>query len=405
MNIIIVNDYCAVNGGSDKVAVVSAEELSKRGHNVTYFGAVAPICSELLNSKVNMVCLNQQDLWKGKNKAKAFMSGIWNKKAKKDFSTLLDYYDSSDTIIHFHGLTKALTFSVIEAALEKNFKIVFTLHDYFTFCPNGAYYNYRTEKICSYKPLSAQCSTCNCDSKHYYYKIWRLIRHRKIAREGLVADKIKNYIYISETSRKILKPYLCENADFYYVKNPIDIEKEPAVNVRNNNSFVYIGRLSKEKGCVLFAEAAKELNLNAVFVGDGQLREQIKDIYPEAVITGWVDSEAVKKQLQNARALIFPSLWYETLGLTVLEAQAKGVPAIISNTCTATEFVEEHEAGLWFNTGDIQDLKEKIKIMLEDETAEAYGRNAYESYWKNDFTTENHVNQLLKVYEHILERG
>ncbi len=405
MNIIIVNDYCAVKGGSDKVAIVSAEELSKRGHNVTYLGAVGPICNELLNSNIHMVCLNQDDVWNGKNKVKAFIRGIWNKKSKKDFSRLLDYYDNRDTIIHFHGLTKSLTFSVIEAALEKNFKIVFTLHDYFTFCPNGAYYNYKTHEICSYKPLSAQCRRCNCDSKHYYYKIWRLMRHRKIMREGLVTDKIKNYIYISETSMKILKPYLCENANFYYVKNPVDIEKEPAVNVKNNNSFVYIGRLSKEKGCLEFAKAAKELNINAVFVGDGQLKEQIKDIYPEAVITGWVDSEAVKKQLQNARVLVFPSLWYETLGLTVLEAQAKGVPAIISNTCTATEFVKNNETGLWFNTPDIQDLKEKIKIMQSDETAEAYGRNAYESYWKNDFTIENHVNQLIKVYEDILERG
>lgn len=406
MNIIIVNDYCNINGGSDKVAIISAIELGKRGFNVFFFGAAGPICEQLQKSKVNVICLNQQDVWKEKNKIKSFKNGIWNSKSKEELLKFLNNYTNNDTIVHFHGLTKSLTFSVIEAAFEKKYKFVFTLHDYFTACPNGTYYNYRTQKICSYRPLSMACKVCNCDSRHYYHKIWRVLRHEKLTQRRIIKSKINNYIYISETSKNVLKPYLAQDANFYYVKNPVDIEKEEPVDVKNNNNFIYIGRLSKDKGCLLFARAAKEVNLNAIFVGEGELKDEIKRVYPKARITGWVDKNTIKEELENARALIFPSLWYETLGLTALEAQAKGVPVIVSNTCTAREIVKDKKAGLWFKSGDIKDLKEKIEtISNNDELTEEYGENAYKSYWENDFSIENHVNQLVKVYEHILERG
>lgn len=404
-NIVIVNDHCYINGGASKVAITSAVELRKKGYEVIFFTAVGPVMKELPSCGVRVVNLDQYDILNNPQRMKAFKSGIWNKRAENEFKMLLKELNKENTIVHIHTWTKALSSSVVRTAVNNNFKVVLTLHDYFTVCPNGGFYNYKTEEICTKKPMSSQCILCNCDSRKYMHKIWRVLRQLKQNGKGLTPSGIKNYIFISEKSKNILKPYLPEDANFYYVKNPVDIEKEAPIEVKNNNSFIYIGRLSKEKGCLLFAKAAKELSLNAVFVGDGELRAEIEGIYPKARITGWTDKETIIEELKKARALVFPSLWYETLGLTVLEAQAKGVPAIISNTCTAADIVKNNETGLWFKTGHVEDLKEKIITMLNEGAAEAYGKNAYESYWENDFTIENHVNQLQKVYEKILKGG
>lgn len=405
MNILIINDFSFIDGGASKVAIESAIGLKEKCHNVILFTAVQPIMMQLQKSNITIISTNQLDILKNTKRIESAIQGLWNSKAKKQLGEILKSLNPMDTIIHVHSWEKALSASIIRESIDKGFKMVITLHNYVISCPNGGLYNYRQNSMCKLTPLSKKCLFCNCDARHYYHKIWRVLRQYIQNNKGMISSGIKNYIYISEISKNILKPYLQQDANFYYVKNPVDIEKDKQVNVKMNNNFLYIGRLSKEKGCLLFANAAKELNLNAVFVGDGELKDEIKSIYPKARVTGWVDKKQVKEELKNARVLVFPSLWYETLGLTALEAQAKGVPVIVSNTCTAREVVKDKETGLWFKRGDINDLKEKIKIMMDNDLIETYGKNAYENYWENDFSLENHINELEKVYEDILERG
>lgn len=405
MNILIINDFSFIDGGASKVAIQSAIALKEKGHNVILFTAVQAIDAKLIDSNINVISTNQLDILKNSNRLESAIQGLWNSKAKKALGEILKSLNQKDTIIHVHLWEKALSSSIIREAIDRRFKIVITLHNYVISCPNGGFYNYRQNFICDFTPLSKKCLFCNCDARHYYHKIWRVLRLYIQNNIGLLPSRVKNYIYISEMSKNILINYLPKDANLYYVKNPIDIEKEEPVDVKNNDNFIYIGRLSREKGCLLFAKAAKELNLNAVFVGDGELKDEIKSIYPKARVTGWVGKNELKEELKNARVLVFPSLWYETLGLTALEAQAKGVPVIVSDTCTAREVIKDRKTGLWFKRGDTEDLKEKVKIMMNNDLIEAYGKNAYESYWKNDFSLESHINDLEKVYKDILERG
>jgi len=60
--------------------------------------------------------------------------------------------------------------------------------------------------------------------------------------------------------------------------------------------------------------------------------------------------------MKGARALIFPSRWYETAGLTILEAQALGVPCLVSKNCAGREFVNKQNL-FW----GIEELKKKIE--------------------------------------------
>lgn len=401
-NIIIVNDYSFVEGGASNVALRSAIELKKCGYNVTLFSAVGPPMEELKRYGVNCITTEQFDILNNTNRVQAMIQGIWNIKAAKRFSELLKDFDKDSTIIHLHLWCKALSSSIIRVAIKRKYKIVQTLHDYFTVCPNGGLYNYNTQEICKSKPMSKECIFCNCDSRHYYHKIWRIIRQIYQKKKGFMPSGVRDYIYISEMSKQIIREHLPKNSKFYYVRNPIDISKEEKVNVIKNNTFLYVGRLSKEKGVLLLAQAAKELHSRIIFVGDGELKEQIKSIYPEAKITGWLDKNEINKYLNKARALIFPSLWYETLGMTALEAKAKGIPVVVSDKCTARDVIKDNEEGLWFKRGNLQDLKDKMINILDDDLAYTLSNNSYLEYWKEPYDNNNHLRELIKCYNTIL---
>ena len=113
----------------------------------------------------------------------------------------------------------------------------------------------------------------------------------------------------------------------------------------------------------------------------------------------------MQRWLSKARALVFPSLWYETQGLVVMEAAAKGVPAIVSDGCAARDFIVHGETGLLFRNGDVADLAEKISMLKDPKLAEHLGRQAYERYWANPNSMENHISDLIKYYHHILNEG
>lgn len=163
-----------------------------------------------------------------------------------------------------------------------------------------------------------------------------------------------------------------------------------------------IGRLGSHKAPLLFARAASRLGLTPVFVGDGECREEILKENPTAVITGWCSSLDVMQHIKRARGLIFPSLWYETQGLVVLEAAAHGVPAIVSNNCAAREGVIDGVTGFWFASGNVDDLADKLHLLLDDARVSDVGRRAYNHYWENPTTLDRHVDELESVYRRIL---
>ena len=61
-SVIVLNDFCQVQGGASRVAVDEAVALDARGFDVTFLGAVGPVCLELRAANVKTVCLDQPEL-------------------------------------------------------------------------------------------------------------------------------------------------------------------------------------------------------------------------------------------------------------------------------------------------------------------------------------------------------
>jgi glycosyltransferase involved in cell wall biosynthesis len=405
-HVAIVTDESFVNGGIARVALSSAVALAEAGYEVSLFTAVGPIDPGLLGRQnLRVLCTGQRDILSDPNRAAAAVRGLWNRRAARMFDAHLSELDRTRTVVHVHCWTKALSSSVVRTALRRRFPTVVTLHEYFTACPNGGFFNHRSQQICSLEPLGPRCILADCDARSYAHKAWRVGRQVVQHAAGGVPSRIKHFISVSDFSRERLRPYLPLDAAFYAIPNPIDVRKEPPVDVARNGEFVFVGRLSKEKGASLFADAANRLGVDAVFVGDGECKEDVRARNPRATITGWLAPHAVNARLSRARALVFPSVWYETFGLVVLEAAARGVPAIVSDRTCASELIVENETGLLFRAGDAGDLARKIEILRDPGAAAAMGAEAYRRYWSSPLLMENHLERLVHVYGRVLQGG
>ena len=402
MKIIILSDYAFINGGNAQIALNTAVSLSKKNYDVTLFTAVGPVEDFLKNiPNLKVICLNQYDILSDPNRTRAIINGLWNFKARSEFKILLKNFDIKDTIIHIHSCSKALSSSCIQIANKMGFKMLYHLHDYGIACPNMGFYNYRQQKICRLNPLGMKCVMTNCDSRHYIHKIWRVVR-QWIQENISGMPKNLDYIYISNFRYNILRPFLNKNNKAYYVSNPIDIEKRDRIKVEKNKEFIFIGRLVPEKNPMLLAEVAKKMKLSVTFIGSGPCENEIKNIYPSAKITGWINKEEIRKLLKITRCLIFPSNWYECQPLAVLECMSKGIPCISSKNCASSESIIEEYTGLLFINNDPIDLEEKIIKCQDYNYIKILSENAYKYYCDVDYDTDKYISKIIDVYNEIL---
>lgn len=404
--VIILNDQATVTGGAAAVALASARGLAAEGVAVTLFTAVSPVAPEITDVPgLEVVCLGQREIVDDPNRVRAMSNGIANRAAAARLAAVLADCDPAKTIVHVHSWMKALSPLAIHAAIRRGFKVVITLHDFFITCPTGGFFLPREGVICTRAPLSASCMACSCDRRNYLHKLWRAGRTFYQNKILHIPEGVTHFVGVSEFSAAILRPHLPASAPLTVVRNPVDCRDDGAAPVGANEAFLFIGRFSQEKGVLLAAEACRRAGVPAVFIGDGELAARAREIYPAAHFTGWLRADEIRGWLSKARALLFPPLWYETLGLVVVEAAAAGVPAIVSSRCAAADFLADGERGLHFTHGSLDALCAQIERMKDSTLASRLGRQAYDWYWSNPWDTRSHVAELRRLYERVLTRS
>ena len=399
-SIIILNYYAHINGGASKVAIDETVGLANAGVKVIFFAACGPICDELKNANLQVICLGQNELINAGKNPFLMLQGLWNFTAARELKKLLNSLDTNNNIVHLHGYTKVLSSSVVRVATKQKTQIICTLHDFFTACPNGAFFDYKSSKLCPKSALSMACIARNCDKRGYHHKIYRVMRGLTQKYIGGLPKNIKNYIPLSEQSLNLLRPYLPLDAKFFPLENPISAVKYPPINVRENTEIIFVGRLDEEKGIKILLDAAGKTQNHITFVGDGALKQLI-ETQENCRVTGWVSPEQVRTQLAKARVLVFPSLWYETYGLVVAEAAAIGIPAIVSDISAAAERVQNLVTGWHFISGDASDLARVLKLIKDDDLVEKAGIAAYNDFWGNPPTSAQHIEKLIKIYNSL----
>src|SRR5438874_92309 len=138
---------------------------------------------------------------------------------------------------------------------------------------------------------------------------------------------------------------------------------------------LYVGRISKEKDLDVLAQAYRQLRneglpVQLYLVGDGPYLLALNKALPEAIFTGYLRGKELAAAYASADVFVFPSTT-DTFGNVVIEAQASGVPVIVSDTGGPKELVEANVNGVVTKSHDVEDLAPAIRDLVNDKRKRA----------------------------------
>lgn len=398
-HVVVVVDHAHINGGQAKVALDSAIGLARRGHPVTVFAAVGPIDPALAQAGVTVECLFQQDAQTATSQWRYAGQAMWNAEAASRLEDLLRRCDPRGTVVHVHGWAKALSPSIGPVLRDSPVPAIATLHEFFMVCPNGGFFDFPANTACTRAPLSAACITHNCDSRSFVHKAYRVARQSVVNGFSGLHRAFGHMITISDLQYRVASPWLPQGIRWHRVANPVAIDDPgtPSAQERGEH-LLFVGRLSPEKGAAIGLEAARRAGQKVVVVGEGPDGEALRSAYPEATFLGWQKPEAVRREMARARALLFPSVWYEGQPLTVLEAQALGTPVLVSDICAGREAVVDGVTGLHVRSADVEAWTAAIATVAGPGAAARMGTAAHAHYWRDPLTLDRHLDGLEAIY-------
>ncbi|HUX98922.1 MAG TPA: glycosyltransferase family 4 protein [Candidatus Deferrimicrobium sp.] len=170
---------------------------------------------------------------------------------------------------------------------------------------------------------------------------------------------------------------------------------------------IFVGRLVNNKRV---SDAIRALalikrefqNISLTIIGSGPDEVILKNlciklnIQNDVQILGKIDPQKIPIYLSKADIFIFPSLW-ESFGLAVLEAMASSLPILAARTTAIPELVQDHENGLLHTPGNVQELTENLKTLIQNPgIRKSMGQKSREL--AANYSWEKVVDRLVTVY-------
>ena len=132
---------------------------------------------------------------------------------------------------------------------------------------------------------------------------------------------------------------------------------------------VYVGRLSFEKRLEWLHEPIRRLpGARLAFVGSGPAEDYFRKQFADTntVFTGYMSGDQLAQAYASADVFAFPSDT-ETLGFVAMESMASGVPVVGANAGGIPDVIQHGENGLLFEPGNLDDLTEKLQLLLQND--------------------------------------
>ncbi len=410
LKILILSDYGFAKGGAEQVAIASAAGLAKQ-HEVVFFSAVGPVSEELENSAVSkIICLGQQDILDSKNKLKSMVTGIYNFGAIKALKALLSEWQPD--IVHMHGLSKALSWAPVLVFSSFSIPVVYTIHDYGLFCPNMGLYNYRTQKICTYhrKGCWFKCMAANCDKRNYGHKLWRWLRHAVTKKNIKFDRRVDAFIVVSSFLKGFIEKNLYTTKPLRLIYNPLHVNKDTSYGQNREQGkrnglirFLYVGRLSPEKGLELLLEAIKEVKAELIIIGEGELMEKCRVASSRTggrvKVLGYMKRKEVFGFMRESDCLVLPSKCLEPAPLVLAEAGFNGLPCLVADHGGLSEFIREGENGFYFDPDNVGSLIDAMEKIIQDPQVLVPLREKSRKVTQDmKLDSSYHIAELLKFY-------
>jgi glycosyltransferase involved in cell wall biosynthesis len=187
-------------------------------------------------------------------------------------------------------------------------------------------------------------------------RIERRIIDRHIAPSATLTDYLQQFGY-----------------DAGQIRNPEPVA--PTTDGTDEGYFLFVGRLSAEKGVNVLLDAVETLSREAPetsvkIAGSGPLQSELRSRVENgggdvAELLGYVSEDRKRELYDGARALIVPSVWMENYPTVVLEAMAHGKPVIGSDRGGIGEMIEHRYNGLLYPAIDADALADRIRTLAD----------------------------------------
>ncbi len=328
---------------------------------------------------------------------------IFSFEARRKLARLLD--ECRPDVCHVHNLYHHISPSILSLLKRRNVPVVLTLHDLKIACP--AYTMLAHDGI---------CERCRGGRVH------NVLVHRCIKgsfalsaiamTEAVLHRLLRTYIdcvgRFAVPSRFYIDK-LCDwgwpRSMFTHVPNFVEPDRyQPRY--EPGTSFLYFGRLSREKGLPTLIRAAAASGCRLLLAGTGpqlgELRALSAQLDADVSFLGFLTGESLHEAIRSARAVVLPSEWYENAPMSVLEAYALGKPIVGARIGGIPELIREEETGVGFTSGDVASLAAALRDVADrpDVSIEQMGRRARQLVEK-EFTAALYQDRLVSIYREL----
>lgn len=339
-------------------------------------------------------------------KLKAGISAIYNVASAREVSETLEKFRPD--VVHVHNFFFTASPSVLIAVARKKIPLVVTIQNFRLVCANSLLL--RNNHICElcighdfpwygvkykcYHNSAVQSAVVGATAAiHKWLGTWR--------------SKVDIFITPSQFSRnKLLHSSLKPEPNKIEVKHNFIIDPGMTEHSQREAYYLFVGRLSAEKGVETMIKAWSLLpEANLVIAGDGPEGEHLRTKYADIANISFVGKKSrpeVLELMKHCKALIFPSIWYEGLPLTIIESLATGTPVLASSLGAMKEMITHGKNGLLFQPGDPKDLANAIITFngtIANGVVDMYA-NARQTYL-DEFHPNACYQQIMDIYNRL----
>ena len=314
--------------------------------------------------------------------------------------------DEKPSIVHFHvvGGSNGITLRHVQAVKQMGIKIVMTFHVAGYTCKTGNL-SYKNKKLCNGVIKAKRCTRCIYTDKkmgvikkhllygtaitahffHYNTIHWNNTTGTAIGTPFQVEQLKKNLMLLSDMCNKmvVLSNWYKKVLELNGVPSdklvhigqglPRQQEFEKGTLKEGILKLVFVGRIHETKGLHLLTAALKRLPTNKITLDIyGQLNNDSYSTECRAatanmqniIWNGVLSPEIVVSTLNHYHCLCLPSVICEMSPLVIQEAFAAGIPVLASDVYGNAERVRQGENGWLFKYNDSEDLKNKIRMLI-----------------------------------------
>lgn len=385
LRILILHNSYQYKGGEDAVVARETALLRECGHKV-HLHSVSNDSIQSFLSNVTTAWQTPYSHW-----------------SRREILRIIEGF--APDVVHVHNFFPQFSPSIYDACRDAGVAVVQTLHNYRTICAGALLM--REGKPCDDciqgTPYQAVLHGCYRDSRLASLAVARMIDvHR---RGSTWAKKVDRFIALTDFAKNKFVEADFPAAKITVKPNFVEVA-EPAGTLvdAERKGALFVGRLSQEKGIETLLRAWESVDFPLRILGDGPLMDRVRgQALGTIAVLGIKNPKQVNEEMARAAFLVVPSEYVGTFGLQIIEAFAQGLPVITSALGARMEMVENNVTGLYFTTGDAEDLAKKVRWASEHpEELRRMGQNARRVY-EEKYTSDINYRQLIAIYEEAIE--